>query len=201
MDGQDSLGGCATLSPVLQSADAVRKTFVLPLYLSRSHRISHMNTPNPLHATAAVRSGLTQLRAGLGKLLGVSRAGARHFIPATATERAVLLRGRLALSYRLTNADDILVFAKRHKYLLPLLDVIPGKILAAMAAEPETVHGIDLEYFPDYGDGDDHLTVVVNTNIDNHVRMFEIDDALFAKVLEPFYAQAKGKILIRVEFE
>ncbi len=160
-----------------------------------------MEIPNQSHAVAAVRARLTQLRAGLSKLFSLSQAIIKHFIPAGAAEQATRLRGRLSQSYRLINADDIVAFLKSHKYLLPLLDIIPGKIHAVMAAEPETVHGIDLLYFPDYGDGDDHLNIVVNTNVDNHERMFEIYDILFANVLEPLYYQAKGKILIRVEFE
>ncbi len=124
---------------------------------------------------------------------------ARHFIPATAAERDTRLRGRLSQSYRLTNADEIVNFLKSHKYLLPLLDIIPDKIRTAMAAEPETVTGIGLEYFPDYGHGDDQLFIIVNTNIDNFDRKFEIHDSLFASVLEPLYMEAKGFILIRVE--
>ncbi|MCH9664038.1 MAG: hypothetical protein K0U66_10360 [Gammaproteobacteria bacterium] len=159
-----------------------------------------MNTPK-LHNTAAVvRTRLTQIRASLSKLPSALQATAKHFIPATTAERTEQLRGRLAPSYRLINADDILVYLKSHKYLLPLLDVIPGKIRTVLAAEPETIQRIDLSYFQDIEEGDEHLTIIVNTNIDNVERKFEIRDILFASVLEPLYDQADGNITIRVQF-
>ncbi|MCA8837879.1 MAG: hypothetical protein K0U66_06555 [Gammaproteobacteria bacterium] len=159
-----------------------------------------MHTPNQHHATAAVRSRLTQFRAGLSKLLSVSRATAKHFAPVSAAKRKERLREQLAQSYRLTNTDEVLAFVKSHKYLVPLLDIIPGKIRTVLATEPEKIHGLDLEYYQDLEDADEYLSITVNTNVDNADRMLEIYDVLLARVLEPLYQQANGHISITVEF-
>ncbi len=159
--------------------------------------VNIMELPNQHHNTTAAAPKLTQLRAGFSKLLSATQATAKRCMSATAAERKAQLRAQLAMSYRLMNADELLPFLKKHKYLLPLLDCIPGKILTVMAAEPETVHGIELEYFQD-DDGDEVLSILVNANIDDVDRTLEVSDALFTKVLEPLYDQANGKILIRV---
>ena len=137
---------------------------------------------------------------GLGKLISVSQATAKYFAPVSAAKRKERLRGHLAQSFRLTNTDDILAFVKRHKYLLPLLDIIPGKIRTILAAEPETLHGFDLEYYQDLEDADEYLAITINTTVDSVDRMFEIRDILFENVLEPLYDQADGNISFRVKF-
>ncbi|MCA8837572.1 MAG: hypothetical protein K0U66_09850 [Gammaproteobacteria bacterium] len=158
-----------------------------------------MDIPNRSLTTATGRTRLTHIKAGVGKLLSLPQATVRRLIPASAGERRARLLARLSLSYRLLNADDILTFLERHKYLPPLLDILPRKIRAIMSAEPETISSIDLWHFPDYGDGDDHLKILVNANINNVYRKLTVDRLFFAGIVEPLYGQARGRILIKVE--
>ncbi len=147
-----------------------------------------------------MRGRLTQLRAGLGKLLRVSHATAKHFVTVSAAERKERLRGQLAQSYRLKNADEILAFVKRHKCLVPSLEVIPGQIRSLLAVEPETMRGLDLEYFHDFEYAEEYLAIYVITNVDSVERVFEIKDKLFDNVLEPLDDQAADNIAIRVQY-
>ncbi|MCA8837540.1 MAG: hypothetical protein K8963_06790 [Proteobacteria bacterium] len=157
-----------------------------------------MELPNHHHTTTVVRTRLMQFRAGLSKLLSATQATVKRCMPATAAERKAKLRAQLALTYRFVNADEILSFLIRRKDLKAMIDVLPGQILAVMAAEPETVEGFELEHCQDPDDGFEDIVIIVNTNVDDNTRKIEIRNILFYNVLEPIYDQVDGRITIRV---